>query len=129
MMLWVEKFVKQWKGMEFRKMKNKIITGFLVVTISLMALPSYASDLGFVLNLFGAKGSVSIDIIPKRKYVERRRYYYVEQPRYRQYETNYNRMYNHVNWCYDNYKSFDEGTNTWQPYYGSRKFCRSPFIR
>jgi hypothetical protein len=34
----------------------------------------------------------------------------------------------HVEWCYDRYRSYRAYDNTWQPYYGPRRQCISPYI-
>jgi hypothetical protein len=33
----------------------------------------------------------------------------------------------HVEWCYDRYRSYRAYDNTFQPYYGQRRQCNSPF--
>ncbi|RUZ81036.1 BA14K family protein [Mesorhizobium sp. M7A.F.Ca.US.006.01.1.1] len=33
----------------------------------------------------------------------------------------------HVQWCYDHYRSYRASDNTFQPNYGPRKECRSPY--
>lgn len=33
----------------------------------------------------------------------------------------------HERWCYDRYRSYREWDNTWQPYYGPRRPCISPY--
>ncbi len=33
----------------------------------------------------------------------------------------------HVEWCYDRYRSYRASDNTFQPYNGPRRQCRSPF--
>jgi hypothetical protein len=33
----------------------------------------------------------------------------------------------HEQWCYAHYRSYREWDNTWQPYYGPRRFCNSPY--
>ena len=33
----------------------------------------------------------------------------------------------HIRWCHNKYRSYDEGSNTFQPYHGPRKQCRSPY--
>jgi hypothetical protein len=33
----------------------------------------------------------------------------------------------HVQWCYDRYRSYRASDNTFQPYNGPRKQCRSPY--
>jgi hypothetical protein len=33
----------------------------------------------------------------------------------------------HVQWCYDHYRSYRASDNTFQPYNGPRKQCRSPY--
>ncbi|WP_027051925.1 BA14K family protein [Mesorhizobium erdmanii] len=41
-----------------------------------------------------------------------------------------NRVYegnSHVQWCYDHYRSYRASDNTFQPNYGPRKECRSPY--
>ncbi|AAL53794.1 hypothetical protein BR10RB9215_C20536 [Brucella sp. 10RB9215] len=35
----------------------------------------------------------------------------------------------HVQWCYSRYKSYRASDNTFQPYNGPRKQCRSPYSR
>lgn len=34
---------------------------------------------------------------------------------------------NHIAWCHDRYRSYREYDNSWQPYEGSRRKCRSPY--
>jgi hypothetical protein len=34
---------------------------------------------------------------------------------------------NHYNWCYNKYRSYDAGSNTFQPYSGPRQPCYSPY--
>jgi hypothetical protein len=33
----------------------------------------------------------------------------------------------HVQWCYDRYRSYRAWDNSWQPYHGPRRQCRSPY--
>ena len=33
----------------------------------------------------------------------------------------------HYNWCYNNYRSYHQASNTFQPYNGGRRQCRSPW--
>jgi hypothetical protein len=33
----------------------------------------------------------------------------------------------HVRWCHNKYRSYDQRTNTFQPYHGPRRECRSPY--
>ncbi|MBZ9674057.1 BA14K family protein [Mesorhizobium sp. ES1-3] len=33
----------------------------------------------------------------------------------------------HVRWCYDHYRSYRASDNTFQPYHGPRRECRSPY--
>lgn len=33
----------------------------------------------------------------------------------------------HVRWCYSRYRSYRDWDNTFQPYHGPRKQCRSPY--
>lgn len=35
----------------------------------------------------------------------------------------------HVNWCQSKYRSYRPSDNTFQPYHGPRKRCRSPYAR
>lgn len=35
----------------------------------------------------------------------------------------------HVNWCHSKYRSYRASDNTFQPYHGPRKRCRSPYAR
>lgn len=34
----------------------------------------------------------------------------------------------HISWCYDRYRSYRASDNTFQPNYGPRRLCYSPFI-
>jgi len=45
-----------------------------------------------------------------------------QQPRY--YRSGGNA---HVRWCYDRYRSYRASDNTFQPYHGPRRSCRSPY--
>ncbi|MFK5978661.1 MAG: BA14K family protein [Rhizobiaceae bacterium] len=54
---------------------------------------------------------------------DRRRYRrdrYYEPPR-RSYSSR------HVRWCYDRYRSYRDYDNSYQPWEGSRRLCRSPY--
>ena len=33
----------------------------------------------------------------------------------------------HVSWCHSKYRSYDQRSNTFQPYHGPRRACRSPY--
>lgn len=47
--------------------------------------------------------------------------------RYRYYD-NYNSTRNaHLRWCYNRYRSYRAWDNTFQPYYGPRRRCVSPY--
>lgn len=35
----------------------------------------------------------------------------------------------HVRWCYNRYRSYRASDNTFQPYHGPRRSCRSPYYR
>jgi len=50
-------------------------------------------------------------------------YYYAQPRRY------YGRGYGsgHVAWCYNRYRSYRAWDNTFQPYHGPRRQCRSPY--
>ena len=41
----------------------------------------------------------------------------------------YRRRYGdpHINWCYSRYRSYRAYDNTYQPYRGGRRYCRSPY--
>lgn len=39
----------------------------------------------------------------------------------------YRRGGSHVNWCYNRYRSYRAYDNTFQPYRGGRRYCRSPY--
>ena len=63
-------------------------------------------------------------------------YPYHPYPMYRPYRHPYpvapRRLYRnsqsaHVNWCYNHYRSYRAWDNTYQPYHGPRRFCRSPY--
>jgi hypothetical protein len=59
---------------------------------------------------------------PYPDYYEPRRRIYVEPRRiYRDSSSA------HVNWCYNRYRSYREWDNTFQPYYGPRQQCHSPY--
>lgn len=51
------------------------------------------------------------------------RYYQPAPPRY--YRSGGN---SHVNWCYNRYRSYRASDNTFQPNYGPRRLCYSPYI-
>jgi hypothetical protein len=59
--------------------------------------------------------SLYFDLTPSYRYVEPRRYY-------RSYSSA------HVQWCYDRWRSYRAWDNTYQPYYGPRRQCVSPYI-
>jgi hypothetical protein len=40
-----------------------------------------------------------------------------------------NRDHDHVDWCYNRYRSYRARDNTFQPYNGQRRQCRSPYYR
>ena len=48
--------------------------------------------------------------------------YYVPAPR-----RHYGLSQAHVNWCYSRYRSYRAWDNTFQPYHGPRRQCRSPY--
>jgi len=50
--------------------------------------------------------------------------YYVRPPR-----RAYGLPAAHVNWCYARYRSYRAADNTFQPYYGPRRVCVSPYWR
>ncbi|MEX3010016.1 BA14K family protein [Hoeflea sp. TYP-13] len=70
-----------------------------------------------------------------RGYYPKRRYgpsyygrYYGRLPYYRpgpRYKTTYRRS--HYNYCFSKYRSYRAYDNTFQPYHGPRKACRSPY--
>lgn len=33
----------------------------------------------------------------------------------------------HYNWCFSKYRSYDQRSNTFQPYNGPRRYCNSPW--
>jgi hypothetical protein len=58
--------------------------------------------------------------------------YYRPYPSYRTYyrPRNYYRVGggdSHISWCYSRYRSYRAWDNTFQPYYGPRRACRSPY--
>lgn len=53
----------------------------------------------------------------RRRYDDR----YYEPPRRRSYSGR------HVNWCYNRYRSYRDYDNSYQPYGGPRRLCRSPY--
>ncbi len=48
------------------------------------------------------------------------------QSRQRNYQQNYSNNA-HLNWCYSRYRSYRAYDNTFQPYYGPRRQCVSPY--
>ena len=34
----------------------------------------------------------------------------------------------HLDWCFARYRSYDAGSNTFQPYHGPRRTCVSPYL-
>ncbi len=52
--------------------------------------------------------------VPAYRYVEPRRYYRPAGDA-------------HVRWCYNRYRSYRAWDNTFQPYHGPRRQCRSPY--
>lgn len=73
----------------------------------------------------------------ERRYDRRydRRWHRPPPPRYeRRYDRRYDRRVErspgnaHVNWCYNRYRSYRAYDNTFQPNYGPRQMCYSPFI-
>jgi hypothetical protein len=70
----------------------------------------------------GRGPSVYFGIAPTYRYVEPR---YVA-PRYAA-PRRHVRASNHVNWCYNQYRSYRASDNTFQPNYGPRRQCHSPF--
>jgi hypothetical protein len=53
------------------------------------------------------------------------RHYYVYPAPRRAYQSGWNA---HVAWCYDRWRSYREYDNTYQPFHGPRRECRSPFF-
>ena len=49
---------------------------------------------------------------------------YYARPYYRRY---YGGSSSHVDWCYARYRSYRAWDDTWQPYYGPRRHCISPY--
>ncbi|WP_265518065.1 BA14K family protein [Nitratireductor luteus] len=43
-------------------------------------------------------------------------------------ERSYRLSRQHVSWCYDRYRSYRAYDNTFQPYNGPRRACRSPYM-
>jgi hypothetical protein len=61
------------------------------------------------------RGPVIYFSVPTYRYVPRRHY------------RSYGRSSAHVRWCYRHYRSYREWDNTFQPYHGPRRPCRSPY--
>jgi len=60
------------------------------------------------------------------------RVYRPHRPRHRQYRhpaprAHYHYSSAHVQWCYGRYRSYRASDNTYQPYNGPRRQCRSPY--
>jgi hypothetical protein len=51
--------------------------------------------------------------------------YYAPPPPRRAYRSGMNA---HIAWCYDRYRSYRAYDNTYQPKYGPRRECRSPYF-
>ena len=51
------------------------------------------------------------------------------EDRERDYAPPYRRDYGraHVSWCYSRYRSYRDYDDTYQPYRGGRRYCRSPY--
>ncbi len=58
------------------------------------------------------------DDTPRRVYRDRR-------PVYQERRINSHRA--HTNWCHNQYRSYRQSDNTFQPYHGGRRLCISPF--
>ncbi|APY14946.1 BA14K family protein [Brucella sp. 10RB9214] len=73
-----------------------------------------------------------------RRYWRHHRYWQHHHPRYRPYYRYYRhwgpppRAYRggnpHVRWCYNRYRSYRAYDNTYQPNYGPRRQCYSPYL-
>lgn len=52
-----------------------------------------------------------------------------ERPRriYRRHHRRVHRSDRHTRWCYNRYRSYRAWDNTFQPYHGRRRACRSPY--
>lgn len=50
------------------------------------------------------------------------------QPRYNSAPRYYAGSNPHVRWCYGRYRSYRAYDNTYQPYYGPRRLCVSPYL-
>ncbi|WP_144862310.1 BA14K family protein [Mesorhizobium sp. J18] len=50
----------------------------------------------------------------------------LSQPRYPAYRS-YGYSRSHVDWCYSRYRSYRASDNSFQPYHGPRRECRSPY--
>lgn len=61
-----------------------------------------------------------LGVVPSYNYYVAPRYI-APRPRYRSVSSA------HVRWCYDRYRSYRAWDNTYQPYYGPRRQCRSPY--
>ena len=83
--------------------------------------------------------SLRAETVQYRRYYRRRRYYrprryyrrwrpapryYAPRPRYRAALPRA-----HYNWCFNRYRSYRASDNTFQPYNGPRRRCRSPYVR
>jgi hypothetical protein len=55
-------------------------------------------------------------------------YDYYDVPRYVVPRRHYRSLSSaHIRWCYSRYRSYRAWDNSWQPYHGPRRQCRSPY--
>ncbi|MFB9951104.1 BA14K family protein [Rhizobium puerariae] len=77
----------------------------------------HGPNVGAIIGGFAA-GAIIGGALAQPRYVRPR--YYAPQRRYVGGNT-------HVNWCYSRYRSYRAYDNTFQPYYGPRRQCISPY--
>ena len=99
------------------------IATFAVTTFSADAGRRHGRDIG--LGILGgiAAGAIIAGAANRNRYDDE---YYDDRPVYRP-RPSYRRS--HVSWCFDRYRSYDQGSNTYVSYGGRVRNCRSPYGR
>ena len=99
------------------------IATFAVMTFSADAGRRHRRDVG--LGIVGGlvAGALIAGAANNRRYDDE---YYDDRPTYRPRPSYRN---SHVSWCYNRYRSYDAGSNTYVSYGGRVRNCRSPYGR
>jgi hypothetical protein len=105
-------------------------TAVATLAVATIAVTTFSADAGrrhrhsVGLGILGgiAAGAIIAGAANRRYYNDN--YYYAERPVYR---SSYRSS--HVSWCYNRYRSYDVGSNTYVSYGGRVRNCRSPYGR